>query len=220
MDKATKIKIKDNWGDITLNEFIELELILNSDIPDSYRTTNILSLLSNRSTEELENLPAVEFVNLANKLNFITEAPKPNKVKNKYKINNNTYILKADISNITTAQYMDYQAYNKEIPLDLAKIIACWIIPSGHEYNDGYDMQEVFKDAGDMPLIDALGISFFFPKQLAAYILILKDSLEKNLTELEMDKKKVEELAAHLNSTAYYLWCYPYAEKPSHLLIK
>lgn len=199
--------MKSNWNEITVNEFIQLEQLLKSDIPESYRTLNVVSLLDGRSIDELESIPARDFMALAKQIKFIEDKPTASGVESTYKINGRKYTLKADITQISTAQYIDYQNYMKEEIRDITKILSVWLIPKGHEYNDGYDMKQVFKDCGDMKLSDALGISFFFPKQLAAYILILKESLSKNLTNLKMEKKQIEELETHLLNTASSLWC-------------
>lgn len=207
--------MKNKWSEITVNEFIQLEQILKSEIPESYRTVTVVALLSNQTVDEIEDLPASSFTKLARDLKFIEDKPKDRKVKSSYKLNGRSYQLHADITKISTAQYIDYQNYMKEEEKDMTKILSCWMIPKGHKYNDGYDMQQVINDCGDMLLEDALGIAFFFAKQSAAYILILKEYLSKNLKTLEIDKKKIEELETHLNSMAYYHWCLPYAEKPT-----
>lgn len=202
--------MKNNWNEITVGEFIQLEQLLKSDIPESYRTVNVVALLDNKTIDEIESLPAAEFVKLARQLEFIQSQPKANDVKKSYLINNRHYTLKADLTQITTAQYIDYQNYMKEETKDMVKLLSVWLIPRGNEYNDGYDIQEVMKDIDNMLLEDAMGIAFFFKKQLAAYILILKDSLSKNLTTLEMDQEKIKELETLCNNMASYLWCSDY----------
>lgn len=213
MEKTGTIVVKNDWKDLTLGEFIELEQIMKADIPESYRTVHVLSLLSNHTIEELENLPMHEFKSLTKNLDFINSTPQYNDVKSIYIINEKSYELKSDIASITTAQYMDYQAYMKEKPTDMTKIISCFLIPKGHNYNDGYNMQDVMNDVSFLPLEDGLGIGFFLVKQLVAYILILKDYLEKNLKELKMDKNQTTELITHLDSMASSLWCLPFAKR-------
>ena len=199
--------MKNNWNEITVGEFIQLEQLLKSDIPESYRTVNVVALLDNKTIDEIESLPAAEFVKLARQLEFIQSQPKAKDVKKSYLINNRHYTLKADLTQITTAQYIDYQNYMKEETKDITKLLSVWLIPRGNEYNDGYDIQEVMKDIDNMLLEDAMGISFFFPKQLAAYMLILKDSLSNNLTMLGMEKKQIEEVETLCNNMASSLWC-------------
>lgn len=208
-----EIIIKNDWKDLTMGEFIELEQILKADIPESYRTVHVLSLLSNHTIDELESLPMHEFKSLTKNLNFINTEPKYNDIKSVYMINEKPYELKSDIASITTAQYMDYQVYMKENPVDMIKVLSCFLIPKGHNYNDGYNMQDVMKDVSFLPLEDGLGIGFFLVKQLVAYILILKDYLEKNLKELKMNKEQTTELITHLDSMASSLWSLQFVKR-------
>lgn len=206
-----QIKVKSSWEELTVGEFVQLEQILKSDIPESYRTANVLSLLSGKTLEEIEGLPITEFQSLSKCLSFIETKPEANKISDIYTLNSRKYKLEAEVGKIITAQYIDYQNYSKEQPVDITKILSCWLVPLDHNYNDGYNMNQVISDIETMKLVDALAVSFFFPKQLAAYMLILKDCLQKNLKELKMDKKKSQELLTHLNNTAYSLWSLEFA---------
>lgn len=213
-----KIEMKNSWNQITVNEFIQLEQLLQADIPESYRTSHVVALLTNKSLDEIESLTAVAYTALARQLSFISEEPKYNELKDEYIINDRKYILKADLTQISTAQYIDYQNYMKEEEKDVTKLLSCWLIPDGKEYGDGYDMKTVIGDMGDLPLQDSLAICFFFPKQLAAYILILKDSLKKNLktlakTEKKITKKQIKQLEDSLNNMASCLWSLPFAKQ-------
>lgn len=215
--EQTNFVMKSSWREVTINEFIQLEQLLKADIPESYRTANVVALLSNKSLDEVESLPISTFITLSKKLSFIQEQPKYNDVEKEYTINNHKYELHADVTQITTAQYIDYQNYSKEEEKDITKLLSCWMIPKGHKYNDGYDMKEVIDDIGNMMLQDAMGICFFFPKQLAASILILKDSLLKNLKmmkkETRITKEQIEEVETLCNNMASSLWCLPYAKE-------
>ena len=210
--------MKSSWKEITVNEFIQLEQLLKADIPESYRTAHVVALLSNMSLDEVEDLPISTFMNLSNQISFIQEQPKYNDVEKEYTINGRVYELHADITKISTAQYIDYQNYSNEEEKDITKLLSCWLIPKGHKYNDGYDMIEVIKDAGDMMLQDAMGICFFFPKQLAASILILKQYLYKNLKKMKKEnpkitKEKIKELEILCNNLASQFWYLPFAKE-------
>lgn len=213
--------MKSNWKEITVNEFIQLEQLLKADIPESYRTAHVVALLSNKTLDEVEDLPLQTFMSLSKNISFIQEQPKYNDVEKEYTINNHVYELHADVTQISTAQYIDYQNYSKEEEKDITKLLSCWLIPKGHKYNDGYDMKEVIDDAGDMLLQDAMGICFFFPKQLAASILILKDSLSKNLKKMEktnqnITKERIKEVETLCHNMASSLWYLPYQREHTH----
>lgn len=211
--------MKSNWNELTVNEFIQLEQLLKADIPESYRTAHVIALLDNKSLDEVENLPISTFMSLAENLSFIQTQPKYNDIQKEYIINNHIYELKSEIPSITTAQYIDYQNYSKEG--DLTKLLSVWVIPKGHKYNDGYDMIEVIQDMGHMLLQDAMGICFFFPKQLAASVLIIQQSLKQNLKELKMKKipdKKIKEMETLLSNLASQYWFLPYAKERTQAL--
>lgn len=213
-----KIEIKNSWNQVTVNEFIQLEQLLQADIPESYRTSHVVALLTGKSLDEIESLTAVAYTALARQLSFISEEPKYNELKDEYIINGHKYILKADLTQISTAQYIDYQNYMKEEEKDVTKLLSCWLIPDGKEYGDGYDMKTVIEDMGELPLQDSLAICFFFRMQLGAYILISKDYLKKNLktlakTEKRIKKEQIKQLEEFLNNMAYSLWLLPYAKQ-------
>lgn len=212
------LSMKTNWDEITLDEFIQLDQLIHADIPDSYKTSNIVALLCNKTVDEIENIPITQFRSLASKLDFIHTKPEYSDTKPYYNLNGRKYKLRADIPSITTAQYIDYQAYIKESEKDLTKLVGVWLIPDGHEYNDGYNMNLVFEDAGTMMLSDAMGIAFFFSKQLAASIKIMQCSLETNLNQLkteteDLTDQKIKDLMDSLNQLGLSLWCIPFAKK-------
>lgn len=218
---VAEINMKRSWQELTVNEFIQLEQLLKADIPESYRTAHVLALLTNKSLEEIEELPVPTFMNLSKNISFIQEQPKYNDIEKEYIINNRVYELHAEVPSITTAQYIDYQNYSKEEEKDITKLLSCWLIPKGHKYNDGYDMNEVINDVGDMLLQDAMGVCFFFPKQLAASILIIRQSLIRNMKILKKEnpkitKKKIKELEILLNSLASQFWFLPYVKEQTH----
>lgn len=192
------INMVNDWTEITIGQFNELQQILSADIPEDYRTLNCISLLTNESTEFIGSLPLTKFQILCNQLNFITLTIPKVKHKTLYIINGRKYNLRCDVSQISTAQYIDYQSYIKEN--DIIKLLSLWLIPEGHSYNDGYDIQRVMMDCNDMLFIDANAVGFFLRLQLAAYILILKDSSKKKMKKTKRSKKEITEMETHYNN--------------------
>lgn len=199
------ITIKNSWDSLSWKEYEQLEQILITDIPETYKTVNIISLLSGTPVNELENLPISQFKKLVPALDFLTEEPKLRHHRYNYTINGREYDFKGKIEEITTAQYIDYRAYMDEEQKDVVKLMSAFLIPSGHEYNDGYDMDQVVKDIEDMCWLDLRACAFFFRIQLAAYILILKSSLQKTMKEAKATKEDTKKVMESLNSMAYYL---------------
>lgn len=198
--KTNIINMVDSWEDMSINQFIILNQTIQADIPETYKTVNIISVLTGLSVEEVERIPITVFAKLKNQLDFLnTEIPKV-KHKDKYNLNGRIYTLNADISSITTAQYIDYQTYIKEN--NPIQMMSLWLIPEGHQYNDGYSMEQVLLDIQDMCFLDVQSIAFFLQLQFATYILIMRDYFKKEMKKSKMDKKDIKKLATHFNNMA------------------
>lgn len=210
------IKVKDNWDSITWKEYEQLEQMLFADIPETYKTVNIIALLSGCSNDYLESLPIAEFQQLIPSLNFLKTEPETRYHKENYTVNGREYKFKGKLDEITTAQYIDYRAYMNEENKDVVKLLSAFLIPVGHDYNDGYDMEQVQSDIADMCWLDVRAAAFFFRIQLAAYILTLKSSLRKTMKTAKAKKAEIKQVEESLNSMAYYLL---YAESVNSQLL-
>lgn len=198
--KTNIINMVDSWEDMSINQFIILNQTIQADIPETYKTVNIISILTGLSVEEVERIPITVFAKLKNQLDFLnTEIPKV-KHKDKYNLNGRIYTLNADISSITTAQYIDYQTYIKEN--NPIQMMSLWLIPEGHQYNDGYSMEQVLLDIQDMCFLDVQSIAFFLQLQFATYILIMRDYFKKEMKKSKMGKKDIKKLVTHFNNMA------------------
>ena len=206
-----EITIKNNWDDVTWKEYEQIEQILNTDIPSDYKAVHLVSVLTGKSVEELELLPISQFQKLLPALEFLQTEPETHTHKFEYTINGREYDFKGKIDELTTAQYIDYRAYMDEEDKDVIKLMSVFLIPKGHDYNDGYDMEQVKSDIGDMCWLDVRAAAFFFRAWLTAYTLILKSSLVKamkktmkgkTLKEKREIKKQIQELEVSFNNSA------------------
>ena len=101
---------------------------------------------------------------------------------------------------------------------DVVKLMSVFLIPEGHDYNDGYDMNQVMNDINDMCWLDIKAASFFFRIQLAMCMLISKRSLRKLMKESKATKSQIKEVEESLNSMAYSL-LYSKSAKPATQLL-
>lgn len=187
------ITIKTGWESITYSEFEQLVQIGEANVPDNYKTTHILSVLTGEDVEVIENLPVTIFMKLANKIDFLKEEPKKIKHKDEYEVNGRKYILKAEVDKICTAQFLDYGNYMKEENPSIIKLTSCFLVPEGHTYGDGYDITRVMLDIGSMPFQDVNAMAFFLQLQYAAYMLISIDSMDQQMKKMKIPKKKRRE---------------------------
>ena len=125
--------------------------------------------------------------------------PKTHKLKWNYTINGKEYHLSANPNEITTAQYIDFYNAPKEVPDNMAALIAIFLIPKGHKYSEGYDIKEVTMEfEKHMGIEDALAVYNFFTVLFQYYLKramrrtrkVLKQMKRKGSPEI---KEKVEE---------------------------
>lgn len=208
------LTIKNSWDEITWKEYEQLEQILNTDIPSDYKSVHLIAVLTGLSVEEIENLPITTVQRLMPHLDFLYTEPETHTHQFEYTINGRVYDFKGKLDEITTAQYIDYRSYMEEENKDVVKLMSVFLIPVGHEYNDGYDIEQVQSDISDMCWLDVRAAAFFFRLQLAAYILILKSSLEttlkatmkgKNRRQKKQIQKDIKAMQESFNNTAYCL---------------
>lgn len=209
-----EITIKNNWDEITWREYEQIEQILATDIPSDFKAIHLISVLTGLTPDEVERLPVSQFNKLLPAINFINKKAKTHYHKFKYTINGREYDFKGKLEEITTAQYLDYRTYMNEEEKDVVKLMSVFLIPVGHDYNDGYDMNQVMNDINDMCWLDIKAASFFFRIQLAMCMLISKRSLRKLMKESKATKSQIKEVEESLNNMAYSL-LYSKSAKPA-----
>lgn len=182
------MKIKNSWNEVTLNEFIQLQQIAQSNIEETFMLSNIVSVLTGKSLQEIENLPLSTFKTLTAQLDFLNEKPQRNERKDTYAINNTEYVLKADITEITTGQYLDFTNYAKEDPIDQTKVLSVFLVPKGKEYASDYDIEKTIYDMGLINIQDYLAVNFYLRLQSIALYQILIDYLKKEMRGLKTNQ--------------------------------
>ena len=199
------MNIKNTWEELTFNEVLQIQQIISADINDTYKASNILAVLAGVEVDVIEDLPIHKFSSLLPNIEFLHNDPPKCNHQDTYDINGRKYCLSANITDITTAQYIDYQSYMKEENPDLCKITSVFLIPDGHKYNDGYDMEQVWKDVGDMLYIDVMALAFFLRKQYALYTMITTDFLSEVMKMKKVSKKEIKQTLRPLDNMALSL---------------
>lgn len=199
------LTIKNSWDEITWREYEQIEQILNTDIPESYKSVHLLSILTGVPAEDIEDMPIATVQKLIPHLDFLYTEPETHAHQFEYTVNDREYDFKGKLDEITTAQYIDYRSYMDEENKDVVKLMSVFLIPKGHEYNDGYDMGQVQSDIGDMCWLDVRAAAFFFRIQFSAFILILKSYLAKTMKKAKAKKPEIKRVKDHLDNMVYSL---------------
>lgn len=183
------------WKDITLRQFNKIQDLLQE--VDDYTTLNLIDIIYDIDSA---NLPAMEVMNkFANSLDFLTTPiPTDAKLKETYTINNREYDSNINLTQMTTAQFVDYQNYSKLNPVDISKCLSVFFIPKGHTYNDGYDLQQVQDDIKDLDMATINTLAFFFKKLYVLLLEITLICLTQETKQMDIPTQKKQEILNHL----------------------
>ncbi len=148
-------KIKTEWQEITIMDFLQINDLIKSDLDNIDKVAGIVAILSSKELDELLTIDLRVFEKLAKEIDFIyREIPKM-KLENHYKINGVDYTIQYNMNKLTTQQYIDLlHLSNKNIDENIHKILSLFLIPSkmkktlfGKKYvaekYGSYDVQEV-----------------------------------------------------------------------------
>ena len=188
-----------NWKEISINTFKKLqEAIKDAPVTDdeTLNTLNnniaMLSVLCDVDEDDIASLTTSEYVRLVNECNFLVDMPKV-KITDNYTINGKEYEVFLSLRNMTVAQYVDFQTFYKEQDKYYKELLACFLIPKGMKYGEGYDIAEVANDIGEhLSIVDANSIMFFF---VLLYQSLTKATLNYSIRDMKklMRKEKNKE---------------------------
>lgn len=171
---------------IRLREISKLQMATEDE-----KNLMVAALIAEVPYQEILQLPLDKARELMDKTEFLLQQPVPGKTKRKYELNGRTYVLFKDPSEMSVAQYIDFAAIEKEgfdkMP---AEMLAIFLVPDGHQYNDGYDKEQQIEDMMDMSITEALGVCSFFTKRLSKSINLIMTALRIRMKWMRITAKK------------------------------
>ena len=174
----------DNYTNLPLGLYLDIDAVLQSDAEDIDKQVRIIALLDGTTPEAVLALPLKDYSAKAAATDFLRHDCPPISAPSRVISGDLVLIPTKDFTNITTAQYVDFQTFSKGGTAKLPELIAVLLVPEGRNYNDGYDVAQVVRVVRDLPLPVALGLSAFFFGQLV-------QSIQASLTSLELAAKSL-----------------------------
>ena len=195
-----------DWSDISINKFQEIykaEQEGGEDLP-----FKILAIVKEKTLDDILNLPLSKLNVMMKDIAFYYREPKIPFVKFRFKLGDNKYRIFLKPYDMTVAQYIDFVSFAGDYSEHLARFLSTVIIPVGHKYGDGYDLDAVAEDIGKyLSVADGLAVASFFLTWSRLYAkIILKSSVRKlkALTKKEKDpelKAKLEQMLSEPKPT-------------------
>lgn len=186
-----------SWSEMPIGMMERIRDISKLHCSDDEKTFKTAALLAGIPYDEFMNLPIDEARDIVADTSFIHIVPEKRRVKRVYHIGTRDYKLFKDFTEMTTAQYIDFQAIVGHEDDMMAELMAIVLIPKGCKYNDGYDNAEIVEELRDnLSVEEALSIADFFIKRFDRSIrrvLTMSDAMMK-AARLTASKEKKEML--------------------------
>ena len=181
-----------NWDEVSIDKYEEI-LQASEQQDDLARTVGILASLTDQTVEDIENMNIEEMSLLVKQTGWVNsfDFPKDSKPKT-VKIQGEEYTVTNKVSDMSVAQYADFQAYfGKTDKMEV--LLSIFIIPKGHKYAEGYDIEELQeKIRKNISIVDSNSIIYFFLKSSLTSFTNTVTSLEKELKRAKQTEKKKE----------------------------
>lgn len=189
-----------SYSQLPLGKYQQImQIFKEEDREDIDRQVSIIAILNDLPEDEVLNMPIADFSALSEASTFLyLEKPQfKGKVTDKVIMDGQTYCITKGVNELTTAQYIDFQAFATDVNKNIVSLLSIFIIPEGKKYNEGYDIidvQRIIRENLTAP--HATAILGFFLKRLrlsVSSILIylgykMKKRKKRNLQTLMMMK--------------------------------
>lgn len=185
-----------DWKDLTVNQYEQLAELHKID--RTRFASNAIEVMFGVKNADT-TLPLVEYSRYLGELSFFSTPMPKGKLKEHHTLNGRAYDVSLVVAEFSSVQYQDIMNYSKG-DKRLTDMLSCVVIPHGHRYNDGYDLEQVKDDIGTMNVVDGSAIAAFFLTFWKAYMRTFRAySLPRLMSQLPKEKKEeVERLTKEL----------------------
>lgn len=178
------------WKDVDLKKFYQIRDILSTD--DDYMVLNLIDCIYGVNAEEL---PVNELTKYS--IDFVRQ-PIEEVLVNEITINGNKYDIDTKLNEVTASQFIDFNNYMSGNEYKYEDVLSVFVIPDGHKYNDGYDIEAVKADILNMPMTNIFGLAKFFFQQYKLFVEIFQLYLIQLVKETKIPETEKENLLRKL----------------------
>ena len=153
------------WNDINIKTFKKInEIIKDTNLTDIEKEISLISIIFNLDEDDLYDLDLQTLKTYSDKIAFInTFEPDYGKCPKIERIGDVEVGVDYNLSHFTVAQYIDFMANIQTKDRDIARLLACILIPKGHKYNVDYDLEAFIKQIEiNLNIYDAESMLFFY----------------------------------------------------------
>ena len=184
-----------DWTKVSLKQYNDIrEIILNPDFSEEDRLILLINILFGIDALKLKTSELNKYIN---DLKFLNTTPPKMKIRDKYRLGQNTYILKKDLKDFTVAQWIDFQNFlkNGSDTDNYANLLSVFFIPEGQTEYGEYDVESVRNDINNfLSIPDATSIASFFLRYQKGLLIASLLYTRKKVLKTPMNKEQKKEL--------------------------
>ena len=153
------------WKDINIKTFKKINKILkDTNLTDVEKEISLISIIFNIDEDELYDMDLHTLKTYSTQIAFIEEFnPDYGKCPKIDKVGDIEISVDYNLSHFTVAQYIDFMANIQSKEADIARLLACILIPKGKKYNTDYDLEGFINQIEiELNIYDAESMLFFY----------------------------------------------------------
>ena len=191
------MNIIDNYRKLPIGKYLDIVNLCETEMDDVDRKVKIVGILTGLTDDEVLALPITEFTECCAKAKFLDKQCPENlipAVSRSYPVGGFVLLPVTDMRKITTAQYIDFKAFEKDKEHKFVEMLSCFLVPRGQDYNEGYDILDVHNAIREeMSVAEVLALLAFFFKEWVGLIRSTLSSSIKDAMRIE-DKETRERM--------------------------
>ena len=153
------------WKNINIKTFKKInKIIKDNTLTDVEKEISLISILFNIDEDDLYDMDLQTLKGYSTQIAFIDEFnPDYGKCPKIERIGDTEISVDYNLSHFTVAQYIDFMANIQSKDPDIARLLACILIPKGHKYNTDYDLEDFINQIEiNLNIYDAESMLFFY----------------------------------------------------------
>lgn len=153
------------WKYINIKTFKKINKILkDTNLTDVEKEISLISILFNIDEDELYDMDLQTLKTYSTQIAFIEEfQPDYGKCPKIEKIGDIEIAIDYNLSHFSVSQYVDFMANIQSKDPDIARLLACILIPKGKKYNTDYDLEAFINQIEiNLNIYDAESMLFFY----------------------------------------------------------
>ena len=187
--------VKTSWRDVTINEYFDFRDKLESASSDYEKEIIKIAFVNGFNEDDVWNMTISDVKRYQQNTYWLNDFEISKDVKfTSIKIEDVVYSINPDMQNFSVAQYIDFQNFfpkRTQKTNYIGNILACFIVPKGKKYGEGYDVAQLVNKINDnVDILTSNEIIFFFLKRYLFSIKVMLIFFKYQMKILKLIGKK------------------------------